>query len=58
MVGNDLDFGDSAPQLAVPQRALQIQQMLRAPGLIETMAMRNGSLQGAYLMMPFRRDPA
>jgi len=54
IVGNDLDFGDSMPKLAPPERAAQVQQLLQEPGLVESMAMRNGSLQGAYLIMAAR----
>lgn len=54
IIGNDLDFGESMPKLVPSERAAQIQQMLQEPGLVESMAMRNGSLQGAYLIVAAR----
>jgi 3-hydroxypropanoate dehydrogenase len=55
IVGYDLGFGDTLPKLLVqPERIAMLQGMLKAPGLTETMAMRNGSLQGAYLILAAR----
>ena len=54
IVGNDLAFADSLPKLIPPERLPIVQGMLKIPGLIESMAMRNGSLQGGYLILAAR----
>ncbi|MEP7218726.1 MAG: malonic semialdehyde reductase, partial [Bacteroidota bacterium] len=54
IVGNDLDFPDKLPQLLPAGMAEQMQGMFRMPGLAESTASRNGSLQGAYLMIAAR----
>jgi 3-hydroxypropanoate dehydrogenase len=55
IVGYDLDFGETLPKLLLqPERVAMVQDMLKAPGLAETMGMRNGSLQGAYLILAAR----
>jgi 3-hydroxypropanoate dehydrogenase len=53
VIGNDLDFPDTLPKLA-PGRGEMLQQMFRQPGLAEVTAMRNASLQGAYLIIAAR----
>jgi 3-hydroxypropanoate dehydrogenase len=54
IIGNDLGFSDSLPKLVSPERVPVVQGMLKTPGLTESMAMRNGSLQGAYLILAAR----
>ena len=54
IIGNDLGFSQSLPKLVSPERVPVVQGMLKTPGLTESMAMRNGSLQGAYLIMAAR----
>jgi 3-hydroxypropanoate dehydrogenase len=53
IVGNDLDFPQTLPKLA-PGRSEMLQQMFQQPGLAESTAFRNGSLQGAYLIIAAR----
>ena len=48
IIGHDLDFPELMPQL-FPDRGEMLRQMFRQPGMTETTAMRNGTLQGAYL---------
>jgi 3-hydroxypropanoate dehydrogenase len=50
IVGYDLDFADQMPRL-FPARAELMQQYLADPAVAEVTAFRNGSLQGAYLVM-------
>ena len=54
IVGNDLDFPDTLPKLLPAARATQIQQMFQQRDLAETKAMRNGTWQGAYLIVAAR----
>jgi len=54
IVGNDLDFPETLPKLLPAPRAAMLQQMFKQPGLAEVTAMRNGSLQGGYLIMAAR----
>ncbi|MEO6048562.1 MAG: nitroreductase family protein, partial [Candidatus Kapaibacterium sp.] len=54
IIGNDLDFADKLPQLLPAGVVEQMQGMFRMPGLAESTASRNGSLQGAYLMIAAR----
>ena len=53
IVGNDLDFADRLPEL-LPHNAAAMQQVFAAPGVAEVTAMRNGTLQGAYLIIAAR----
>jgi 3-hydroxypropanoate dehydrogenase len=53
IVGNDLDFADRLPKL-LPHNAEAIQKVFAQPGVAEITAMRNGSLQGAYLIIAAR----
>ena len=53
IIGYDLDFPESMPQL-FPARGEMLRQMFRQPGMTESTAMRNGTLQGAYLIMAAR----
>jgi 3-hydroxypropanoate dehydrogenase len=53
IIGNDLDFPDMLPKL-FPARGEMMQQTFRQPGLNEITAMRNGTLQGAYLIVAAR----
>jgi 3-hydroxypropanoate dehydrogenase len=53
IIGNDLDFPDTLPKL-FPARGEMMRQVFREPGLNEITAMRNGSLQGAYLIVAAR----
>jgi 3-hydroxypropanoate dehydrogenase len=53
IIGHDLDFADKLPKL-LPHRAEVMQKAFAAPGLAEVTAMRNGALQGAYLIVAAR----
>ena len=53
IIGNDLAFADWMPKL-FPARAEMMQQFFKQPGLAEVTAMRNGSLQAAYLIIAAR----
>jgi 3-hydroxypropanoate dehydrogenase len=53
IIGNDLDFADALPKL-MPQNAEATQKAFSQPGMSEVTAMRNGSLQGAYLIIAAR----
>ena len=53
IVGNDLEFAASMPKL-FPARAAAMQQAFGKPGVAEITAMRNGTLQGAYLIIAAR----
>ena len=53
IIGNDLDFADALPKL-MPQNAEATQKAFAQPGMSEVTAMRNGSLQGAYLIIAAR----
>ncbi len=52
IIGHDLDFPDSHPQL-MPYAPTMLAGLKGTP-MAETMAFRNGTLQGAYLMMAAR----
>jgi len=55
IIGNDLDFASQLPKLiSSPERAQAMQKMFAQPSVTETTAMRNGSLQGAYLIIAAR----
>ena len=52
IIGNDLGFADSLPKLLSPERLPVVLSILkRHEGMIDSMAMRNGTLQGAYLLL-------
>ena len=53
IIGNDLGFADALPKL-MPQNAEAMQKVFAQPGMSEVTAMRNGSLQGAYLIIAAR----
>jgi len=53
IIGNDLDFPETMPKL-FPARGEMMKQMFKQPGVAEVTAMRNGSLQGAYLIIAAR----
>jgi 3-hydroxypropanoate dehydrogenase len=53
IIGYDLDFPRTMPKL-FPARGEMMKQWFSQPGLAEVTAMRNGSLQGAYLILAAR----
>ena len=53
IIGHDLDFADKMPKL-FPDSAAMLQKVFAQPGVAEVTAMRNGSLQGAYLIIAAR----
>ncbi len=53
IIGHDLDFPETMPKL-FPARGAMMRQWFQQPGLTEVTAMRNGTLQGAYLIMAAR----
>ena len=53
IIGNDLDFPNQFPKL-LPYNAETAQKAFAEPALAEVTAMRNGSLQGAYLIIAAR----
>src|SRR5579883_1983638 len=53
IVGYDLDFAERLPEL-FPARGKDMQKNFTDPLLAQTTAFRNGSLQGAYLIMAAR----
>ncbi len=53
IVGYDLDFAEQMPKL-FPARGKDMQAFFSDPVIAQTTAFRNGSLQGAYLMMAAR----
>ena len=53
IVGNDLDFPEMLPTL-FPARGEAMRDTFRQPGLREITAMRNGTLQGGYLIIAAR----
>ena len=53
IIGHDLDFAGELPKL-LPHAAEVMQQYFAAPGVAEVTAMRNGTLQGAYLIVAAR----
>jgi 3-hydroxypropanoate dehydrogenase len=53
IIGHDMDFPDMMPKL-FPARGEMMQQYFKQPGVAESTAMRNGTLQGAYLMIAAR----
>src|ERR1700691_351405 len=53
IIGYDLAFPETMPKL-FPAQGEAMRQMFLQPGLAEVTAMRNGSLQGAYLILAAR----
>ena len=53
IIGYDLDFADELPKL-LPHNAEVMQKYFVSPGVAEVTAMRNGTLQGAYLIVAAR----
>jgi 3-hydroxypropanoate dehydrogenase len=53
IVGYDLDFPETMPKL-FPERGEKLRHFFRNPAIVETTAFRNGSLQGAYLLIAAR----
>ena len=53
IVGYDLDFGEKLPEL-FPARGEAMKPMFKDPAVAEPMAFRNGTLQGAYLILAAR----
>jgi 3-hydroxypropanoate dehydrogenase len=53
IIGYDLDFAEKLPQL-FPARGKAMQDVFRDPEVAQTTAFRNGSLQGAYLIVAAR----
>lgn len=53
IVGYDLDFAEQLPKL-FPTRGKQMQAHFSNPLVAQTTALRNGSLQGAYLIVAAR----
>ena len=54
IIGNDLGFPDKLPQLFPARGEMMREMFLQQPALVEVTAMRNGSLQGAYLIIAAR----
>jgi len=53
IVGHDLDFGEQMPKL-FPARGEMMRDLFSNPAVAEVTAFRNGSLQGAYLIIAAR----
>ena len=53
IIGHDLEFADAIPKLS-PTRAASIRQWFVDPDVAAVTAMRNGTLQGGYLMLAAR----
>src|SRR6202790_5262009 len=53
IIGHDLDFAGRLPKL-LPHDAQAMQKYLAPPSVSEVTAMRNGTLQGAYLIVAAR----
>jgi 3-hydroxypropanoate dehydrogenase len=53
IIGNDLDFPELMPKL-FPARGEMMRERFKQPGLNEITAMRNGTLQGAYMILAAR----
>lgn len=53
IVGFDLDFAETLPRL-FPARGAAMQPLFKKPEVAQITAMRNGTLQGAYLIMAAR----
>lgn len=53
IIGHDLEFPETMPKL-FPARAQMLRQFFTQPGIAEITATRNGTLQGAYLIIAAR----
>jgi 3-hydroxypropanoate dehydrogenase len=53
IIGFDLDFAEQLPKL-FPARGQQMKELFQNADLAQTTAFRNGSLQGAYLILAAR----
>jgi 3-hydroxypropanoate dehydrogenase len=53
IIGNDLEFAERLPQL-MPHNAEAMQKAFAHPAVAEATAVRNGTLQGAYLIIAAR----
>jgi 3-hydroxypropanoate dehydrogenase len=53
IIGNDLGFPDTLPKL-IGERVAEAAKYFAQPGVTESTAMRNGTLQGAYLIIAAR----
>jgi len=53
IIGNDFDFADRLPKLT-PHNAEPMQKAFAPPAMAEATATRNGTLQGAYLIIGAR----
>jgi len=53
IIGYDLDFPETMPRL-FPDRGERLRHFFRNPAIVEATAFRNGTLQGAYLLMAAR----
>jgi 3-hydroxypropanoate dehydrogenase len=53
IIGNDLNFAEALPKL-LPHNAEAIQKAFAPPAVAEVTSMRNGTLQGAYLIIAAR----
>jgi 3-hydroxypropanoate dehydrogenase len=53
IIGYDLDFAEQLPKL-FPSRGKDMQAAFKDPQIAQTTAFRNGSLQGAYLIVAAR----
>lgn len=54
IVGQDLAFAEALPKLAPPERVKKLQDYFAQPGIAESTAIRNSSLQAAYLILAAR----
>ncbi|MBY2907716.1 malonic semialdehyde reductase [Rhizobium leguminosarum] len=54
IVGQDLAFADMLPNLAPPERVEKLQSYFAQDGIAESTAIRNSSLQAAYLIIAAR----
>lgn len=54
IVGQDLAFADALPQLMAAERVEAMRSYFAQPGVTEATAMRNSSLQAAYLIIAAR----
>jgi 3-hydroxypropanoate dehydrogenase len=54
IVGHDFSFPDTLPKLLPAPRAEAMRRMFQDPSLAEVTATRNGTLQGAYLIIAAR----
>lgn len=53
IIGHDMNFPEMMPHL-FPARGEMMQQFFKQPGVAEVTAIRNGSLQGGYLIIAAR----